>query len=199
MSVLDRWKTTLAELNEIVSANPSLRGFLFGYVSEYKLRKLWFSDDRTSQVRKYDNHLRAKKGDISFVFDGEEMNVESKSLQTSSIRTTNGTCVGRFQCDASDRRPVTLPNGEEVATTCLVVGEFDLLAVCLFEFVNDWVFAFAKNADLPRTSSTKYTPAQRQYLLRGTMEITWPLRLPFREEPFSLLEELAREKKQYRA
>lgn len=194
MGVLERWKIAFAELDEIVSAYPSLRGFLFGYVSEHKLRQMWFSDERTNEVRKYDNHFRAKKGDISFQFDGVEISVEAKSLQTNSIRTTNDGLLGRVQCDASDRRPAILPNGQTVETTCLVVGEFDLLAVCLFEFVNEWVFAFAKNSDLPRTRSKKYTPEQQAYLLASLVEITWHLKSPFRLEPFALIEEIAREK-----
>jgi hypothetical protein len=194
MGVLDRWKVTLDELDEIVSDSSSLRGFLFGYISEFKLRKIWFSDERTNGVRKYDNHLRTKKGDISFSVDGVEISVEAKSLQTNSVRTKNNTLRGRFQCDASDRRRVTLPNGQVVETTCLVVGEFDLLAVCLFEFVGDWVFAFAKNADLPRTRSTKYTSEQQGYLLASLVEITCPLNPPFRLEPFSLIEEIVQDK-----
>ncbi len=61
-----------------------------------------------------------------------------------------------FQCDASDKRLVKLPSGQEIETTCLVVGGFDLLAVNIFQFANQWKFAFAKNADLPRTTSRKY-------------------------------------------
>jgi hypothetical protein len=103
--------------------------------------------------------------------------------------------TGLFQCDASDRRPVTLPNGEEVETTCLVVGGFDLLAVNLFEFGQEWRFAFARNESLPRTTSKKYTPTQQQYLLKSGMPISWPLKPPYETEPFRLLDEIVAEKK----
>ncbi len=33
MGILEEWKLTAHELDEIVSMNPSLRGFMFGYVS----------------------------------------------------------------------------------------------------------------------------------------------------------------------
>lgn len=36
-SILDRWEISDIELTNIVDENPSLRGFIFGYVSEYKL------------------------------------------------------------------------------------------------------------------------------------------------------------------
>ncbi len=86
MGVLKHWKLTVEELDEIVSANPSLRGFMFGYAGEYKLRKMWFLDERVSDLKKYDNHDRTKKGDLSFIHRGIEVSVEVKSLQTHSIR-----------------------------------------------------------------------------------------------------------------
>ena len=42
------------------------------------------------------------------------------------------------QVDASDKREVTFPNGTTLATTCLLPGKFDILAVNLFEFVQEW-------------------------------------------------------------
>lgn len=194
MGVLERWKVTPEELNEIIAASPSLRGFLFGYVSEYKLKKMWFSDPRISKLIKYNNHDREKKGDLSFEYKGFEMRVESKSLQTHSIRKLDGESIGKFQCDASDRREVTLPSGEKLETTCLVVGDFDLVAVNLFEFEQEWRFAFAKNADLPRSRYSKYTPEQRQYLLATLIEVSWPPKPPFYAEPYRLLDEIVLEK-----
>lgn len=194
MGVLDRWRLTVDELDEIVSANPSLRGFMFGYVSEYKLRKMWFSDERISNLVKYDNHDRSRKGDLSFIYKGVPVTVEVKSLQTRSIRKAGNEYTGKFQCDASDRRQVTLPNRQKIETTCLVIDEFDLLAVNIFEFEQEWRFAFAKNKDLPRSRFAKYTAQQRKYLLATLMDVTWPLKPPFQSEPFRLLDEIASEK-----
>jgi len=195
MGILDAWNVGIDELDDIVRANPSLRGFLFGYVSEYKLRKMWFSDSRIGGVTKYNNHNRTRKGDITFVYKEVEVNVEVKSLQTGSIQKVGDRYVARFQCDASDRRQVMLPNGERLETTCLVVGDFDLLAVNLFDFEKEWRFAFAKNTDLPRSRYKKYTPEQQQYLLATLINITWPLEFPFSPEPFRLLDEIVEEKK----
>lgn len=194
MGVLERWKVAPEELDEIITRSPSLRGFIFGYVSEYKLRKLWFSDDRIINLHKSDNHDRAKKGDLTFAYNGVEITVEVKSLQTHSIRQFAGGFTGKFQCDASDRREVVLPDGQRIETTCLVVGEFDLLAVNLFEFQQEWCFAFAKSSDLPRSRLARYTPAQREQLLATLVEVTWPLKPPFEPEPFGLLDEIVREK-----
>jgi hypothetical protein len=77
-----------------------------------------------------------------------------------------------------------------LARFSLAVGRFDLLAVNLFEFGHEWRFAFAKNVDLPRTKSSKYTAEQRQYLLATSIRITLPVELPFHEEPFAVLGEI---------
>ena len=36
-SILERWKLTQQELSIIIDENPSVRGFLLGYVGEYRL------------------------------------------------------------------------------------------------------------------------------------------------------------------
>ena len=51
-NILERWGITAEELTEIVDKNPSLRGFMLGYVGEYQLKKRYFSDERVSEVSK---------------------------------------------------------------------------------------------------------------------------------------------------
>jgi len=189
-NILHRWQLSDAELSEIIEENPSLRGMLFGYVSEYKVRKTWFEREAFTEVKKYDDHDRSKKGDLSVVYNGVEVKVEVKGLQTNSVKQTGDDAwEGVFACDASDRRKVTLPNGRALSTTCLLVGEFDLLAVSLFPFGDRWRFAFALNADLPRSAYHKYhATEERPYLLKSTMKISWPPAPPFCDSPFALLE-----------
>lgn len=193
-TILERWGLTPKELTEIVDNNPSLRGFMIGYVGEFQLRKLWFSDKRVSNVRKSDDHDRRKKNDLALTYKGHDFTIEVKSLQTLSVRQKGETYTGSFQCDASDSRMITLPNGERVKTTCLLVGEFDILAVNLFAFRGQWDFAFALNRDLPRSAYKGYTTKQRKYLLATSMKIDWPIQLPFVTDPFILLNELVKQK-----
>ena len=137
-------------LTKIVTDNPSLRGFLFGYVSEYKARTYFDGHESITDLKKYDDHDRTSKGDISFHYKGKEFRIEAKSLQTNSvINLGEDSWAGKFQCDASDRREISLPNGHTVNTTCLAVGEFDIVAVSLYAFGDQWRFGFAKNSDLP--------------------------------------------------
>lgn len=190
MGILEDWGISLEELGIILSDRPSVRGILIGFLAEYKLAPL-FRDARIHAFKRYDDHDRTRPGDFGFQFQGFPFAVEVKSLQTGSVKKTDTGWKGAAQVDASDKRPVTLPNGEVIETTCLVAGEFDLLAVNVFEFGHKWQFAFVKNEDLPRSPSKKYTPAQQKYLLATSVKVTWPLQPPFRDEPFSLLEELA--------
>jgi hypothetical protein len=194
MGLLEQWGVTLSELNRILVSRPSLRGILVGFIAEYKLSEMWFTDPRIDKLVRYENHDRTRYGDFGFLYKGLPISVQVKSLQTNSVRKTETGYTGTFQCDASDRRAVRLPNGQVVETTCLVVGGFHLLAVNLFEFGQEWRFAFAKNSDLPRTRSSKYTPEQRQYLLATSIRITWPLQPPFYENSFAVLDEIVGER-----
>ncbi len=194
MGLLERWNLTNEELDEIITTNPSLRGMMLGYVSEYKLRHMWFSDPRFLDVRKEDDHDRTQKGDLWFTYRGTRLSLEVKSLQTHTVKQVGEAYQGKFQCDASDRRQVILPGGDTLQTTCLLVGEFDLLAVGLFEFGQQWRFAFAKNSDLPRSTWRNYTAEQRIHLLASIMPITWPLQPPYEEAPFRLLNAIVQEK-----
>jgi hypothetical protein len=193
-TVLNRWGLSAEELTQIVDGNPSLRGFMLGYVGEFQLRKIWFSDKRVTNVRKADDHDRRMKNDLAVNYRGHDFTFEVKSLQTLSIKREGDAYAGNFQCDASDSRAITLPNGEQVKTTCLLVGEFDILAVNLFAFREQWDFAFALNRNLPRSTYRGYTPEQQKYLLATSMKVTWPLQPPFVTDPFVLLDRLAGEK-----
>ena len=193
-SILKRWQITADELAEVIGSNPSLRGMIFGYLAEVKLRRGWFSRPEVTNITKYDDHDRRKKGDLVITYKDQEFVIEAKSLQTSTIQQKEAIWTGMVQCDASDRRSISLPDGTELETTCLLVGEFDLLAVNLFAFENQWRFIFAKNSDLPRSRYSKYTPTQREHLLATLIKVTWPPTLPFRDEPFTLLDEIAQER-----
>ncbi len=189
-TILDRWDISPEELTELVEDNPSLRGMILGYLAELKLEKLWLSGDNVSEVTKYDDHDRKKKGDRVIRYKGQEFIFESKSLQSAMIEKTQEGWIGKAQVDASDRREVVLPDNSRVTTTCLLKGEFDILAVNVFAFEEKWWFVFAKNADLPTSSYRKYTPYQRQHLLATLVTVHWPPRPPFSDEPFTLMNEI---------
>ncbi|MHC5053239.1 MAG: restriction endonuclease [Planctomycetota bacterium] len=198
MDILKHWELTSEQLSEIIEKNPSLRGYIFGHVAEYKLLEMWFSKRKLRHVIRYDSHDRGRKGDISFTYKSTEIRVEAKSLQTSSVKQVDDSLVGKAQVDASDRRAVTLPDGKEIQTTCLLVNQFDLLAVNIFEFEKKWQFAFALNRELPRSTYYKYAAKHRKYLLATNVKLTWPLEPPFSLNPYPLLDQIVREKRKRR-
>jgi hypothetical protein len=192
--LLQSWGITADELSEIVAENPSMRGLMFGFVAEYKLRKMWLARHEVENLTRPRSHDRTQKCDFRFGYRGQDVKVEVKCLDTPKVKLKEGAYTGTFQCNASDTTEVRLPNGRKVTTNCLVVGGFDVLAVCLFAFGNTWRFAFALNEDLPRTTWKGYTPAQRKYLLKSAMHISWPLQPPYVDDLFVVLDRLVAER-----
>jgi hypothetical protein len=192
--LLTLWAITEQELSEIVAENPSMRGLMFGFVAEYKLRKLWLTRRGIANLTRPRAHDRTQKCDFRFDYKGQDVKVEVKCLDTPKVKVKEGIYTGTFQCNASDTTEVTLPNGRKVTTNCLVAGGFDVLAVCLFAFGSTWRFAFALNDDLPRTTRKGYTAAQRKYLLKSAMKISLPLERPYSEDLFAVLDRLVAER-----
>lgn len=190
-SIFEKWDVTPDELSEAIVANGSLRGMVFGYVAEIKLRNLLRSFPAIIEAVKDDDHDRTRKGDLRITYKTREFKIEAKSLQTArNKRLPDGTWQGVSQVDGSDRREVTLGDGSKLVTTNLVVGEFDILAVNCFTFENRWHWMFALNRDLPRSRHRAYSEAQRQDLLATTVPITFPHSGIFTDDIFVLLDKL---------
>lgn len=191
IDILGEWGITANELAEIVAENPSMRGLMFGFVAEYKVKKEWLLRQGIENLIRPRSHDRTQKCDFRFEFRGMEVKLEVKCLDTPKVKLlADGSYKGTFQCNASDTTEVILPNRKKVVTNCLVVGGFDVLAVCLFAFGKTWRFAFALNDDLPRTTWPGYTRSERKYLLKSAMPITWPLQPPYEADLFAVLDRL---------
>lgn len=194
-SILDRWEIGEEALTALIDENPSMRGIALGYVAEHKLIELWFSGDRLRYDTKHDDHDRGRKGDHVVIYKKKSFVVESKSLQTNTIKCSeDGTWSGKAQVDASDCRQVTLKGGKKLQTTLLTYGEFDLLAVNCFAFGQGWKFVFAANADLPPSQYRKYSESQRKQLIGSLVKVTWPPEPPFYDSPYPVLDQLCKRK-----
>ena len=197
-NILERFEITVDEFTKIVDDNPSLRGFILGYIGEMKAKQLICSNPDVSDAYKPDDHNRKSKGDLYIHYKGKEFRIEVKSLQTNSVKQTGDDCwTGNYQCDASDSREIELPNGHVVKTTSLCVGEFDIVAVGLYQFGNTWRFAFAKNEELPRSKARKATgkssslsEEDANFLIKGTLPISLPLEKPYTDDLFSLMDSM---------
>ena len=188
-SILKRWDITEDDLSELIDQTPSLRGILIGYVAEKKLQNLLLAHRSITEVRKDDDHDRTRRGDRRLTYNGRTFIIEAKSIQTNSVKNLgNMRWSGRAQVDASDSRDVIFPNGSILKTTCLLRGQFDLLAVNCFAFGGQWRFAFALNSELPANTYRRYTEYQHQHLLPTLITVDWPVQPPFTEDPIELLD-----------
>lgn len=176
-TILDDWDMSELDLTELIAENPSLRGMVLGYAAEFMFRKRYLSHRSDIRSEKDDDHDRSRKGDRRLQYKGQELLVEVKSLQTNSVKidSKTGALKGGVQVDASDRREVEFDDGTTLSTTCLLVGEFDILAVNCRAFTDDWDFVFALNGELKRSTYKKYTQEQRDNLIKSMQYMTWPL------------------------
>ncbi len=194
VNILERWGITVEELSKAILENGSLRGMVFGYVAEVKLRELLEANPDVSFVVKGDDHDRKRKGDLRIIYKGRNFLLESKSLQTNSIkRLADKSFAGKAQVDGSDRRTVTFADGSRLETTNLLVGEFDVLAINCFAFEDVWFWVFAQNEDLPRSTYRKYTPVQQSSLLATLVAVTKPVSGMFTDNLFALLDAMIAE------
>lgn len=162
-------------LIQVIRDNPSLRGFVYGYVAEQRFAEYIENSLGIKDHTKDDDHAKTKS-DRTFLQGDRTFTIQLKSLQTNTIREiAPDTYKATVQNDASDRRKVALPDNSVVETTCYVAGEYDVLAVSIQPFTGGWRFAFKKNKNLQHTNRSKYTDSQKQYLLATTETIVYPL------------------------
>lgn len=168
---------------------------LTGYVAEFKLKEIVTSIPNVTFIQKFDDHNRKKKGDLYIVYRDRAFDLETKSLQSKTVRwdAPHERWIGLAQVDGSDRRPVRMPDGTVLNTTLLLRGEFDVLAVSCYAFTSQWDFVFARNRDLPPTSWKGYTPEQSQQLIASLVTVTWPPQPPFYDDLQQLLDEMIAE------
>jgi hypothetical protein len=195
MTILEEWGITAEQLSKILQDNPSLRGMLFGYVAEIKLREMIGVFPNVSYMTKFDDHDRTKKGDLYVIYQGKAFDIESKSLQTATVARdeTNQRWIAKAQVDASDKRTIRLPDETTMNTTLLLRGEFDILAVNCYAFENKWNFVFAENSELPTSTFPKYTQVQKENLIASLILVTWPPEPPFYANLQELLDKMIQE------
>lgn len=159
----------------LIQDNPSFRSFAYGYTAEHHFLAYLSALD-IHESYKDDDHDRSSKADRTFIFGAKEFTVQLKSFQTHTIREIGeGQFSASIQNDASDSRPVELPNGDRLKTACYIVGQYHILAVTLYAFEDTWTFAFKKNKDLRRSTYRGYTEEQRRYLLATLEPFTYPI------------------------
>lgn len=182
------WGLSLDDLVTMIAENPHVYSPISGFLGEYKCRQLHLTRPEITEIIRPSGYDKANKGDFVFFYRDESIRLEVKSLDGPKVSDLgSGRWKGPFQCNASDARAVTLPNGHTVVTNCIVAGGWDVLAVNLYDFGGEWRFAFARQDDLPRASS-KYTSKDRPFMLATSMTITLPLAPPYTMDLLALLD-----------
>jgi hypothetical protein len=174
---------------KVLEETPSVRGMVYGNFAEVMFADYLIERGVPVEDQLRDDDHAKTKSDRTFKRGGRTYTVQLKSMQTNSIKQgDDGTFSAKIQCDASDKRPVELPNGNRISTTCYKAGEFDVLAVPLQPFTGHWSYAFRLNETLPRTRYRGYDEADRPHLLATLVPITWPLGDDWSSDLFDLLE-----------
>ena len=161
---------------------------VYGNLAEVQLSRWLVANGVPLENQLRDDDHAKTKSDRTIFHQGRRYTIQVKSMQTNSIKQVGSERFkAGIQCDGSDRRRVTLPNGHRVETTNYVAGEFMVLATPLHPFTARWDFAFRLNSTLDPTTSPKYAPEDRKFLLKTMVPISWPVETPWTTELFTLL------------
>lgn len=188
LKTIQSWALTKEDYENLIAENPHVYSPVSGFHAEYKCRQFYLDDERISNIIKPTGYDKKEKGDFVFTYRGKIVRLEVKSLDGPRVVSLGkDKWKGTFQCNASDARAVTLPNGNEVQTNCIVTGGWDVLAVNTYDFGGNWRFAFALQDDLPRASSL-YSSEDRQFLLASSMTIEYPFSEPYSGDLYAKLD-----------
>lgn len=200
----NKWEMTVQDFNRAVN-NANCYSSIFGYIAQERFIQRWLEGHaKITVVTSPRDHDRRDQGDYIINYGGEELRLEVKSLKADTIvRPSNETLDGdeerlkaKFQIFASDRSKVYEYDGEEYQTVLYSIEDFtpDIIAVNMYRFDEEWEFGFVRPEDLPRTPAKKFPEGLREKLMKSQPEITKPLREPYRDNLYVLLDEIIEER-----
>jgi hypothetical protein len=171
----EEWATH-ETLVQVLREVPSARGMFYGNVAEVELWKWLEQQDDVTDLERDDDHDKTK-ADITFSWRGRRYTIQVKSIQTDKIKDGPGAgeFTAKIQCDASDKREITLPSGTKLVTTNYAAGEFMILATSLQPFAGEWEFGFRLNKTLEKSPYHGYSAEVRQYVLKTLVDISYPV------------------------
>lgn len=152
MSILKDF--TQEELEEVITENSSLRGYLQGYLAEVSLKKQLLQIPGVTSVIKIPDQGK-EKGDFKVVYKNKQITIEVKSIATNSVRddVLNDTWQGKVQVKATDKWTIEVDGIGTITGTSLVKGKFDILAISCYAVSGKWDFVFIENEYLPEKTS----------------------------------------------
>ena len=138
------------EIEEMIVENPSLRGYVQGYLAEVALKKQLQALEHVTEVTKIADKS-PEKGDLKVTYKGVQLTIEVKSLLTRSIKadTMHDTWEGTVGIKNSDKREIIVEGMGTIQATNLVRGEFDILAISCYAVSGKWDCVFMENEYIP--------------------------------------------------
>lgn len=139
-----------------------------GYLSELALMKKLRVLPGVTSVSKIPDKSETK-GDLLVCFEGKNLTIEVKSVETRSVKydSITDSWEGKVGCKNSDSR-VLIIDGEEFKSSHVEIGKFDVLAISTYSAVGTWDFVFIENRYLPRLSSDKPNLVKTNFHLNPT-------------------------------
>lgn len=148
-SILDGFN--FDDIEDILTENPYFRGYLQGYLAEFRLKDAIKNLPGVTSVTKIPD-FENRKGDLEVIYKDTPITIECKSIESNSVKEDplHNSWVGTVCIKNSGRREI-LHNDEPLMTTSLVKGAFDLLAVSCYAVNEQWNFLFMENRYLPES------------------------------------------------
>lgn len=203
---------SVEEFNRIADENSNFISTIIGYVAEERLREIYLEDHpKVADIRTPADHNKDDKGDLHFEYGGDEIRIEVKSIQSNHIEkidsehtqkdlSGNDKPQIRWKSDynikgSSDPREIEY-KGEIYTGTQLDLENpgFDIMAVCMFRFENEWDFGFILPDDLPRTKKYSWPEELRETHSASFPDITLPVQEPYTDDLFELIDEIIDER-----
>src|SRR5579859_3234707 len=116
---------TMEDIQEMIDENPSLRGYLQGYLAERALKRQLLQVPGVTSVRKIPDQAETK-GDFEIIYRGVSITIESKSVATNSIKddVLTQTWQGTVPIKNTDKREIEIEGLGTISTSKLRRGQF---------------------------------------------------------------------------
>lgn len=140
----------MSDIQALMEENPSLRGYVQGYLAELMLKRQLLQEGIVAKIDKIPDR-DSQKGDLLVEYKGQLITIEVKSLATASVKedVLNDTWEGFVLVKNTDKKEIEVEGIGTICATNLVKGQFDILAVCCFAVTGQWDFVFIENRFLP--------------------------------------------------
>lgn len=148
MSILSEF--TSEELDQVIQDNPSLRGFLQGYLAEVALKKQLLQLPDVFSVEKIPDQA-AEKGDLRVRYKDLEITIEVKSIGTNTVKqdVLYDSWQGTVAVRSSDKKELEVEGVGRIRTSSIPRGGFDILAISCYAVSGKWEFLFMDNDNIP--------------------------------------------------